>query len=786
MKRFLYIVGRRKVNNRRNAESLQMKRNFSALPILVFAVVICFTSAFSLPLFAQKVDLRTADSLIVQDSLSTNEQTIQSNLTVKPSQTFSPSTSADSVKFYKILPPVPSLFATPHHAVDSTRDFIYHRHLEDYFAFTPNFFLRDKVELGQQNELLIGGLGTRYQAIYLDEILLNDVISSQAFYNHLSSESFSELNLFNGYGALMLSSSPIALESKTQTIVAAKGYTKAHYYQFSGSTNKMDITFALNLSERWSFYGGYVREGAEGIFRNSGGFGGDRFGSSSEANKLRLRFRYQYSTKTYLNFALERNSLNLKPYGGASLLETTRLGGDIFSPINTIIENEFVQRKNTLALYKAELQTALPFIPKRFQADSLNLFKAWIALTEFSNTFQQTIGERFRDFETSSRLSFGATQSLKLFFFSLGLRGIYSLESVGENNTLSNNLSQNIKPNLNTIELTAGAKTRFENLIFGEALEVGASLGSTTKTISNTFGQNFISSFLSTGIGGEVNFPLVPPREIVLKVFASLSTTSRVPSLREVFSSSDIRGAQTWQNERISQAELGAELRYADALKLRLSSLTTIITNPYAVVQRRTSDTTLERRYQSLQEQSLSYSGVGLAMQSKIGVIESNLNATLVLDYTLLSNPDNAFTGGLQLQGDTVEAQSRRVFYLPRFYANGGIYFRNKLFNGALDLKLGIAGYIQTDLSAALQNSERQSAFFFNLIEQNGALRDNNLQFGTLRPKATLDAQLWAGIGSGMIFFFIENVFDTPLFRAPFFPVYTRSFRLGVNWEILD
>jgi hypothetical protein len=126
------------------------------------------------------------------------------------------------------------------------------------------------------------------------------------------------------------------------------------------------------------------------------------------------------------------------------------------------------------------------------------------------------------------------------------------------------------------------------------------------------------------------------------------------------------------------------------------------------------------------------------------------------------------------------------VLYLPRVYANGGIYFRNKLFNGALDLKLGVAGYFQTDLSAALQNSERQSAFFFNLIEQNGALRDNNLQFGALRPKATLDAQLWAGIGSGMIFFFVENVFDTPIFRAPFFPAYTRSFRLGVNWEILD
>lgn len=765
-----------------------MKRNFISLPILVFAVVMLVTCAVFSCVFSPPLLGQDSDSLFANTALSQFDSTSNSVLdsTSKRPRTFNPPTSTDSIKFYKILPPVPSLFDTPYHALDSTRDFTYHRHAEDYFAVLPNFFLRDKVELGQQNDLLIGGLGALYQAIYLDEILLNDVISSQAFYNHLSSESFSELKLFNGYSAFELSASPIALDSKTQAIVAAKGYTKAHYYQFAGSTNKMDITFALNLSERWSFYGGYVREGAEGVFRNSGGFGGDRFGSSSEANKLRLRFRYQYGVKTYLNFALERNSLNLKPFGGANLFETTRLGGDIFSPINSLITNEFVQRKNTLSLYKAELQTALPFIPKRFQADSLNLFKAWVALTEFSNTFEQRRGTPFKDSESSSRLTLGATQAFKLFFFSLGLRGTYSLESVGENNTLANAIAQPIKPNLNTLELTASAKTTFANLIFGEALEVGASLASTTKAITNTFGQNFTTSFLSTGAGGEVNVPLVPSHEAVLKVFASLSTTSRVPSLREVFSTTDIKGAQTWQNERVSQAEFGSELRYADAFRLRFSAMSSLVSSPYAVVQTRTSDTILAMRYQSLQSNSLSYSGLGLAVQSKISTIESHLSATLVLDYSLLSNPDNPFTGGLQLQGDTLDARSRRVLYVPRFYANGGIYFRSKLFDGALNLKLGVTGYVQTDLSASLQNSERQSIFFFNLIEQNGAIRDNNLQFGTLRPKATLDAQIWAGIGSGMIFFFVENIFDMPMFRAPFFPVYARAFRLGVNWEILD
>lgn len=775
-----------------------MKRKITALPILVFAVVtlvaytfsnVIFSNVFSSVLLAQNSNssefgLQPTHSLFTNTAAAQFDST--SDSTLKRPLTFNSMKSADSSKVYKILPPVPSLFATPHHALDSTRDFTYHRHVEDFFAFAPNFFLRDKVELGQQNDLLVGGLGARYQAIYLDEILLNDVISSQALYNHLSSESFSELNLFNAYSAFKFSALPIALESKTQTIVAAKGYTKAHYYQFSGSTNKMDITFALNLSERWSFYGGYVREGTEGIFQNSGGFGGERFGSSSEANKLRLRLRYQYSVRTYINLSLERNSLNLKPFGGANLLKTTTLGGDIFSPINTIITNEFVQRKNTLSLYKAELQTALPFISKRFQADSLNLFKAWVAFTEFSNTFEQKVSASFRDSEASSRLTFGATQSFKLFFFSLGLRGAYSIELVGDNNTLQNATSQFIKPNVNALELMASAKTTFANLIFGQALELGASLGSTTKTISNTFGQNFTTSFLSTGAGGEVNVPLTPSGKAVLSVFASLSTTSRVPSLREVFSATDVKGAQTWQNERVSQVELGSEFRYVDALRLRLSLLTSRVGSPYAIVQARTSDTTLAARYQTLQGNSLSYSGLGLAVQSKLGAIESHLNATLVLDYSLLSNPDNPLTGGLQLQGDTVDARSRRVLYVPRFYASGGIYLRSKFFDGALDLKLGVAGYVQTDLSASLQNSERESAFFFNLIDQNGTIRDNNLQFGTLRPKATIDAQIWAGIDSGMIFFFVENVFATPIFRAPLFPMYARAFRLGVNWEILD
>lgn len=754
-----------------------MKHKNTVLPIFFFAISVVFTFVSTSVLWAQ--------ILPITDLMSTKKGTQLFDSTSKQPATFNFSVPRDSVKFYKILPPVPSLFATPYQARDSTRDFLYHRHVEDYFAFVPNFFLRDKVELGQQNDLLVGGLGARYQGLYLDEILINDVISAQAFYNHLSSESFCELNLFNGYKAFGFSALPIALESKTQNIVAAKGYTKAHYYQFSGSTNKIDITFALNFSERWSFYGGYVREGAEGVFRNSGAFGAERFGSSSEANKLRLRLRYQYGTKTYFNFALERNSLNLKPFGGVNVFETTRLGGSIFSPINTIITNEFVQRKNTLSLYKAELQTALPFIPKHFQADSLNLFKAWVAITEFANTFEQRRNNVFRDFESATRLTLGATQSLKVFFLSVGLRSAYLHEFVGETNTLANAKAQPIKPNLNTLELTVSAKTTFTDLIFGESLQLGASMASTTKSVTNTFGQNFSTKVLSTGVGGEVNVPLLPDKAM-LKGFASLATTSRVPSLREVFSVTDIKGAQTWQNERINHAEFGLELQYADVLRLRLSLLSTRVSSPYAIVQTRTSDTTIVRRYQVLQASSLSYLGAGVAIQSRHGAIETHINATWVLNYSLISNPDNAFKSGLRLQSDTLEARSRRVFYVPRFYVNGGVHFRNRLFNGALDLKLGVAWYVQTDLSASLQNSEREAVFFFNLIEQNGIIRDNNLQFGTLSPKATLDAQIWAGIGKGMIFFFVENLFDTPLFRAPFFPIYARAFRLGVNWEILD
>lgn len=744
-----------------------MKRKFAASPTLFFAVV----SLFAASAFAQPID-----SLPAPNAFSPTDSTR------KPPPTFAP--LKDSAKFYKILPPVPSLFAAERRVVDSLRDFVYHRHVEDYFAFAPHFFLRDKVELGQQNELLAGGLGARHQALFLDEVLLNDPISSQAIYNHLSSESFSELNFFSGVGALAFSAAPVAIESKTQNIVAAKGYAKAHYYQFSGSTNKIDVTFALNVSERWSFYGGYAREGAEGAFRNSGGFGAERFGSASEANKFRLRLRYQHGAKTYLNFALERNSLNLKPFGGASLLETARLGGDVFSPISAIIVNEFARRKNALSLYKVELQTALPFIPQRFRADSLNVFKAWIALAQFSNEFEQTRRDSVFDRERSARISFGATQKLKLLFFSLGLRGVYSIESVGENNALVNRLGQPIKPNANVIELAAGAKTTFERLIFGEALEVGASLSSTTKTVAGTFGQNYATSFLSMGVGGEANFPL--SSQSALKVFASVSTTSRVPSLREVFSATNVKGAQRWQNERVSQAEFGAEFRRTDAMRVRLSSLASLVVSPFAIVQTRTSDTTVATRYQALREQTLSYSGVGLAAQSKIGFIESHLNATFVLDYSLLSNPDRPFASGLRLQSDTIEARSGRVFYLPRLYANGGVYFRGKLFQGALDLKLGAMGFLQTDLSASLQNSERDATFFFNLIEQNGALRDNNLQFGTLRPKAWMDLQLWAGIGSGMIFFFIENALNASTFRAPIFPAYKRAFRLGVNWEFLD
>ncbi|NTW49262.1 MAG: putative porin [Chlorobiales bacterium] len=696
---------------------------------------------------------------------------------------------ADSLRpSYKFLPEAQAFFSPYYSISEEAHDHLYHRHAEDYFVEQPHIYLRDKVELGQLNELLVGGLGTRYQSVLLDEALLNDPITMAAVYQQLSSESFSSLNLHTGYTSLAYSSAPITLQSTTQRLVAGKGYTKITYFQFANNTLKTDLVFSINLSERLNFYLNYGRESTDGGYSNTGGSGKDLYGSSYEANKFNIQFRYQLGSKTYLTLAEYYNALVSKPFGGVDYENSVSFDLDPFDSRSAIIRNQFTRRTLLMNVLRAEIQTALPVF-----SDTSNVFKAWGYMANFNNEFRKDNVslqdlEIFHDKESSVRWSVGGTQLLKLPFLLLNVRGEYLYDIVQSQNTLVNSDSVSINPSVHTIALNSGARLKFDRLVFGRTLEAGGSLGLTTKSVQNTDGEDYATTFLSTGFGGEVNFPLgFLGEECALKFFATASTTQRVPSLQEVFASdTTLLGSHQWEDETIQHIELGTTLSTSDDFSLSVSFMHNRVSSPTAVVQTVASDGSTTTQFRSLKNEALSYSGIGISAKARLWKLDATIQATAALNYNILSSPDRDYADTLASGSSSADMRTGKLFYLPKLYCAYELYYRDKLFSDALNLKVGFAGFLTTGMSASLQNSERQNIFYFNLIEQDGALRDNNLQFGVQGLKTRVDFRLWAEVGSATFTIFFENLLNEKVFKAPLFPMYDRSLRIGISWRILD
>ncbi len=702
----------------------------------------------------------------------------------------------DSLRLFYKFSFTPPIFSSPYSVRDSTRDFLYHRHVEDFFAELPQFYLRDKSEFGQLNELLVGGLGTRYQHILLDEILLNDPITGIAPYNYLSSESFSDLELYFGYKSLGSSSAPVTIESQTQRLTAFKGYVKARYFQFAGTTTKFDVTFSLNLSPRLNIYLGYKYEGTDGLYRNQSVFGNERFASNSLSNYIRGRLRYQFSERTFLTLALENNTASMLPFGGVDFDRSLSGFDSRFDARNATVLNQYSRRDLFMQTFKGEFQTALPFLQ-----DSLSVFRAWSYLSRFQTDFQRTRADSlllpFSDTESSTRLALGAKQSLKIFFLSLQAKAALTSDRITAQNTLRNSAGDTtFLPFVNTLNLNASGKIRLEKILFGQDLELGGSTALTTMFVSGTGGDDYNTSFVSNGFGGDVAFPL-PIKNSSIAGFANVSFTSRVPTLREVFSrDSLLSGSLTWQNELVRQAEVGGALTLDSIFYARLSLMNNQVFSPMTVIQTQAFGRGLSfstnARFRSLDNNTLTYTAVGISLKLHVWKLDGIFDGTVVLAYNILSNqPDNPYNEGFRptlfTDGRFLDSLStNRLFYLPRLYGSYGVFFRDKLFRGALDLKVGFAGFFSTDFSASLRNRERQQIFYFNIIEQNGVLRDVNLQSGVNLFQARVDFQAWAKIGSATAFFMWENLLDQVIFRVPFFSLQQRGIRFGVSWEILN
>ncbi len=692
-------------------------------------------------------------------------------------------------RFYKFLAEHPGIIHSKIKVQPDSRDHIFHRYVEDYFTSNSHIYLHDKMDYGQYNEIWIGGLGSNYQLLWLDDILLNDPITMKARYQLLSTESFSSLLLAQGYEALAIGLYPLSLQSTTERLVAAKGYTRITYFQFVESNLKTDVTFSLNLSERLNFYTNYVRESTDGRYTNINGFGTDRFSSAYEANKFNIQFRYQLGLKTYITLSDYLFLLQQKPYGGVNYSGSLSLDLDPLDPLSAIVQNQFTERYTLDHTIKTEFESRLGFLP-----DSTNHFKLWLAYSSFKQDYEkseETVLDStlFKDQESSSRITLGMSEHLDFEYWRLNIRGLLLHDKISSQNTLTNQDRITILPKSTRIWLNAYNEINLKNLIFGQTLKSYGSIALSQNVISGTNGQDHNSSSLGIGVGGQVNFhPWGSESQSYIESFFNASRSSRLPSFKEVFASNlDIEGKQNWVSEDITQLSIGTGLNLGEETFVKFSYLQNRVESPLVVIQSIASDSTIHSQYRNLSSSKLNYSAIGIDAQLKLWKLTSNLGLTAILEYNLLDNPDQDYKEGIiDNPSYFSEASTNQIFYLPKYQLRFGIFFTDTFFQNALRLKTGFSGFIMSPVSAGLQNSERQQVLFFNLLDQDGSLRDNNLQFGTQGVTAQIDFRLWADIGSAVVSVSFENLLDETYFQTPYFYSNSRALRLGFTWLILD
>lgn len=121
---------------------------------------------------------------------------------------------------------------------------------------------------------------------------------------------------------------------------------------------------------------------------------------------------------------------------------------------------------------------------------------------------------------------------------------------------------------------------------------------------------------------------------------------------------------------------------------------------------------------------------------------------------------------------------------LPDLTFNGGLYYRDTLFNANLHLKTGF--YLQ--YTGSQQNSiytydfERSSKYFWG-----GLTPQMVSQIPSIKPSLQLDFTLIGEIQQRAILYFtLENILGENYYVVPYYLKQGRGMRLGFSWEFLN
>jgi hypothetical protein len=169
----------------------------------------------------------------------------------------------------------------------------------------------------------------------------------------------------------------------------------------------------------------------------------------------------------------------------------------------------------------------------------------------------------------------------------------------------------------------------------------------------------------------------------------------------------------------------------------------------------------------------------GLSLFSRKGSLNYNIADTIInvnKPFYYRNNMEgisldmNIIISRIQLEGKIDYYTDNNSYIIPAIFAAGGIYYRDSLFKGNLDIKAGVDVFYYGRRN--IQISPQQFSIFRST---------------SIGPDVRLDLFISGDIqNTAIIFFTWENLLDTRYFLIPFYPMPPRGVRFGVNWQLFN
>lgn len=615
----------------------------------------------------------------------------------------------------------PVLVGTYDRSLDSTKfitkddlHFLDYLYLGGVLQTMPGIFIRDQFSEGQYNQLTMRGSDWRAVAITANGRLLNDPASGIYNLYHFTTEYADRIEVITGPRAFLygLNSTGGAVNLVTKNYNSNRPFSKINYTESAYNYQYSDGTFSQNISRKVNFTFGFQHQGTDGRFP----------ASTHDAWNMRIKVRYNLSRDLNIILSEYLTHTETDLNGGVDPVKTG-IPTLAFDRIQAVIRNyDSFEKLNRHDLDLSLVGTVL--------GDTTNIS----ALSfYYSNAFREYRDGQARRNYPSNTIIINSDHR------SSWMGVMFTQDYHNDQQRLNVGATIEVRqiegsPNLGRRRNSIGSVWAKQEFLLGSFLTI-AGFGRYDRYLGES----------AIGVGGDATLKLGN----LLTLFGGASTSKRFPTYQELFwRDSTVNRIEPIVSETHRSVELGARLHLASSFDLHLAYFHRTVEHP------------IETRAYG---RGFVFPGIEFANGTTLFTngIEAHLSARV---WVLTVEGTGMFL--------TQKNASGILSRYPRYSANGGIFYWQRLLDDRLELKVGFMGRYVSSSQGEEFNPEVPA-----YVTGSGA----PIGYGS-----SVDGLLIAAIGSAYIHFLWENLTNARYYITPYYPVLDRAITFGISWQFLD